>query len=105
MALRLSRALLSVAKAPVVKLTTGITGLDVIPNAREVLLALYEKTLVDVAVMPPEVPYRQVVEKTTRHRMDIVSKYTNVSPARAPLLEQCLDLHPPLARSCPDRRD
>ena len=70
--LRFTRALRSV------KLTTGITGLDVIPNAREVLIRLYEKTLVDVAVMAPEVPYRQVVEKTARHRMEIVKKHTNV---------------------------
>lgn len=45
MAFRLSSRLLSAA---VVKKTTGITGLDVVPNAREVLVKLYEKTLKDV---------------------------------------------------------
>ena len=43
-ALRATRALL----APAVKRTTGIVGLDVVPNAREVLTKLYEKTLNDV---------------------------------------------------------
>jgi len=78
-AFRVTRALLSAVKAPIVKKTTGITGLDVIPNARGVLLALYERTLKDVAAIPPEVPYRQVVEKTTRHRMEIVSQHSSVS--------------------------
>lgn len=33
-----------------VKKSTGIVGLDVVPNAREVLVGLYEKTLKDVQV-------------------------------------------------------
>lgn len=35
-----------------VKRTTGIVGLDVVPNARAVLIKLYEKTLNDVKVRP-----------------------------------------------------
>lgn len=54
--LRASQVLL----APFVKKTTGLVGLAVVPNAREVLVRLYEKTLNDVKVrrysmssMPP----------------------------------------------------
>jgi hypothetical protein len=35
-----------------VKKTTGIVGLDVVPDARAVLIKLYEKTLGDVKVRP-----------------------------------------------------
>jgi hypothetical protein len=45
---RLAAALRSVA--PVVKRSTGIVGLDVVPNAKEVLIKLYEKTLRDIKV-------------------------------------------------------
>lgn len=38
----------------VVKKTTGLVGLDVVPNAREVLIELYEQTLKAVQVrLPP----------------------------------------------------
>jgi len=36
--------------ASVVKRSTGIVGLDAVPNARSVLVQLYEKTLQDVQV-------------------------------------------------------
>jgi NADH dehydrogenase (ubiquinone) 1 alpha subcomplex subunit 5 len=74
----LSRALRVASQSARVKLTTGITGLDVIPNAREVLIRLYEKTLTDVQVMPAEVPYRQLVEHTTNLRLEIVKKHEDV---------------------------
>lgn len=45
--LRATRMLLAPG---VVKRTTGIVGLDVVPNAREVLIKLYEKTLNDIKV-------------------------------------------------------
>jgi hypothetical protein len=44
--LRATRMLLS----PIAKKSTGIVGLDVVPNAREVLVQLYEKTLSDIKV-------------------------------------------------------
>lgn len=47
MAFRLSAKLL---QAAAVKRTTGLTGLDVVPNARQVLVKLYEKTLKDIQV-------------------------------------------------------
>lgn len=39
---RVARPLMMMAK---VKETTGIVGLDVVPNAREVLIGLYNRTL------------------------------------------------------------
>ena len=42
--------LASTAAASPTKLSTGLTGLDVVPNARAVLIKLYEKTLNDVQV-------------------------------------------------------
>ena len=47
---RFSAAAAGNAGGGVAKRTTGITGLDVVPNSREVLLSLYEKTLNDVKV-------------------------------------------------------
>jgi hypothetical protein len=81
--LRFSRVLRTAAHHGVqpVKLTTGITGLDVIPNAREVLIRLYEKTLSDVQIMSADVPYRQIVEETTKRRLDIVKKHEDVRSA------------------------
>ncbi len=60
------------------KISTGIVGLDVVPNAREVLTQLYARTLSDVRVMPESVFYRQSVEKFTRLRLDIVTRNTDV---------------------------
>ena len=79
-ALRLgSRAFSSAAgRIAPVKLSTGIVGLDVVPNARDVLTKLYERTLSEVKVMPPEVFYRQSVERFTRYRMEVVAKHQDV---------------------------
>ena len=52
-----------------IKDTTGIVGLDVVPNAREVLISLYNETLKAVQVIPPEAVYRQHVEKFTNFRL------------------------------------
>ncbi len=62
-----------------VKGTTGIVGLDVVPNAKEVLTKLYEKTLSDIKIIPEGVAYRTEVERFTRHRLSIVQKYDDVS--------------------------
>lgn len=47
MAFRLTARLLQQHGA-IIKKSTGLTGLDVVPNAREVLVKLYEKTLKDI---------------------------------------------------------
>ena len=54
-----------------VKDTTGLVGLDVVPNAREVLIGLYNETLNAVKVIPENAVYRQNVERTTRYRLSI----------------------------------
>ncbi|OVA02113.1 ETC complex I subunit [Macleaya cordata] len=54
-----------------VKQTTGIVGLDVVPNAREVLISLYTKTLKEIQAVPEDEGYRKAVESFTRHRLEV----------------------------------
>ncbi|KAL2897283.1 putative NADH dehydrogenase [ubiquinone] 1 alpha subcomplex subunit 5 mitochondrial [Bienertia sinuspersici] len=54
-----------------VKETTGIVGLDVVPNAREVLISLYSKTLKEIQSVPEDEGYRKAVESFTRHRLQV----------------------------------
>ena len=52
-----------------VKLDTGIVGLRVVPNAREVLKDRLNTVLEEVAEhIPPEAEYRKVVEATMKFR-------------------------------------
>ncbi|KAG5227455.1 NADH-ubiquinone oxidoreductase family protein [Salix suchowensis] len=54
-----------------VKQTTGIVGLDVVPNARAVLINLYTKTLKEIEAVPQDEGYRKAVESFTRHRLTV----------------------------------
>ncbi|CAL9069113.1 probable NADH dehydrogenase [ubiquinone] 1 alpha subcomplex subunit 5, mitochondrial [Musa acuminata AAA Group] len=54
-----------------VKETTGIVGLDVVPNAREVLVSLYTRTLKEIQAVPQDEGYRKAVESFTRHRLQV----------------------------------
>lgn len=54
-----------------VKSTTGIVGLEVVPNAREVLIDLYSKTLKEVEGVPADENYRKAVETFTKHRLQV----------------------------------
>lgn len=54
-----------------VKQTTGIVGLDVVPNARAVLIDLYSKTLKEIQAVPEDEGYRKAVESFTRHRLSV----------------------------------
>lgn len=55
------------------KLDTGIVGLPVVPNAREVLKEKINKVLADVAEQIPEdTEYRRVLEATYNYRMKAV---------------------------------
>ncbi|RVW41920.1 putative NADH dehydrogenase [ubiquinone] 1 alpha subcomplex subunit 5, mitochondrial [Vitis vinifera] len=54
-----------------VKETTGIVGLDVVPNAREVLISLYTKTLNEIQTVPEDEGYRKAVESFTSHRLKV----------------------------------
>ncbi|KAL3524331.1 hypothetical protein ACH5RR_017165 [Cinchona calisaya] len=65
---RVARPLMMMAK---VKETTGIVGLDVVPNAREVLINLYNKTLEEIKAVPEDEGYRKAVESFTRHRLKV----------------------------------
>ncbi|KAK9147386.1 hypothetical protein Scep_006143 [Stephania cephalantha] len=57
-----------------VKETTGIVGLDVVPNAREVLISLYTKTLHEIKAVPEDEGYRKAVESFTRHRLKVCNE-------------------------------
>lgn len=57
-----------------VKESTGITGLQVQPNAREVLIGLYNKTLDVVQIIPETAQYRKTVEEISRHRLKVVEE-------------------------------
>ncbi|KAK4363019.1 hypothetical protein RND71_018260 [Anisodus tanguticus] len=65
---RIARPFMMMAK---VKETTGIVGLDVVPNAREVLINLYRKTLDEIKAVPEDEGYRKAVESFTRHRLSV----------------------------------
>ncbi|XP_011046056.1 PREDICTED: probable NADH dehydrogenase [ubiquinone] 1 alpha subcomplex subunit 5, mitochondrial isoform X1 [Populus euphratica] len=54
-----------------VKQTTGIVGLDVVPNARAVLINLYSKTLKEIKAVPEDEGYRKAVETFTKHRLTV----------------------------------
>ncbi|KAK8964527.1 hypothetical protein KSP40_PGU003004 [Platanthera guangdongensis] len=53
------------------KETTGIVGLEVVPNAREVLISLYKRTLTEIKAVPEEEGYRKAVESFTNHRLRV----------------------------------
>eukprot|EP00245_Coleochaete_scutata_P004100 TRINITY_DN16353_c0_g1_i1.p1 TRINITY_DN16353_c0_g1~~TRINITY_DN16353_c0_g1_i1.p1 ORF type:complete len:151 (-),score=29.80 TRINITY_DN16353_c0_g1_i1:206-619(-) len=72
--LRLSRPLLSATKG-----TTGIVGLEVVPEAREKLIGLYKQTLQAVQVIPDTAVYRQTVEKLTNYRLKVCEEETSTS--------------------------
>eukprot|EP01087_Luapelamoeba_hula_P022981 TRINITY_DN8375_c0_g1_i3.p1 TRINITY_DN8375_c0_g1~~TRINITY_DN8375_c0_g1_i3.p1 ORF type:complete len:201 (+),score=41.92 TRINITY_DN8375_c0_g1_i3:19-621(+) len=62
-----------------VKESTEWVGLEVVPNAREVLIALYEKTLVELSTLPKGQGYRSIAEKVTRDRMKVVKDNKKIS--------------------------
>ncbi|KAI9502859.1 hypothetical protein GGI25_002635 [Coemansia spiralis] len=57
------------------KVTTGLVGFPVNPNARSELIQLYKKTLEELkAKIPEKAVYRQSVETITIHRLKIAEK-------------------------------
>merc|ERR1712216_627339 len=56
-----------------VKATTNLVGLDVVPNAPEILADLYTKTLEEVQSIPKTSEYRVNVEKITNYRLKVVN--------------------------------
>lgn len=65
---RVARPLMMMAR---VKETTGIVGLEVVPNAREVLIGLYTTTLDKIKAVPEDEGYRKAVESFTRQRLKV----------------------------------
>mmetsp|Transcript_35551 Transcript_35551/g.86973 ORF Transcript_35551/g.86973 Transcript_35551/m.86973 type:complete len:126 (+) Transcript_35551:92-469(+) len=61
------------------KLTTGLVGLPVVSNSREVFMRLCKKFLSAVAVVPPTAAYRIEMERVTRHRLSVCEKHTDVA--------------------------
>ena len=83
------------------KQTTGIVGLEVIPNGRQVLGDLVRKVLFDVrASIPEDAGYRKVVEQTYEHRLAIIE--ANEDPAAIDPLHLPSD---PRIRAAPHRTD
>ncbi|CAM9905531.1 unnamed protein product [Discosporangium mesarthrocarpum] len=64
---RATRALRMVVK----KTSTGIVGLEVDVNARSNLIALQEKILEKVKIIPPTVQYRKDVESISNYRLKV----------------------------------
>ena len=59
------------------KRTTGLVGLEVRLNAREELIALYEKSLVELEELPKGNAYRDAATSITKHRLETCKKFTN----------------------------
>jgi len=54
-----------------VKETTGLTGLPVEPDARNILIKLYKKILTEIQEIPEEAYYRREVEVINTYRLKI----------------------------------
>eukprot|EP01112_Ceratiomyxa_fruticulosa_P010849 TRINITY_DN2886_c0_g1_i2.p1 TRINITY_DN2886_c0_g1~~TRINITY_DN2886_c0_g1_i2.p1 ORF type:complete len:134 (-),score=25.83 TRINITY_DN2886_c0_g1_i2:113-514(-) len=65
--------------APIVKTSTGIVGLEVEPNAREILQKIYRQTLRDLKAVPETALYRKLTEELTKTRLSIVEKETDLT--------------------------
>ncbi|KAF3616648.1 putative NADH dehydrogenase [ubiquinone] 1 alpha subcomplex subunit 5, mitochondrial [Capsicum annuum] len=65
---RVARPLMMTAK---LKQPTGIVGLHVVPNAREVLIDLYTKTLEEIKAVPEDAEYCKDVERFTRRGLSV----------------------------------
>merc|ERR1740130_1290649 len=56
------------------KATTNLVGLDVVPNAPEVLSTLYTQQLEDLKAIPSTAEYRINVEKIANYRLKLVAE-------------------------------
>merc|ERR1711990_931225 len=61
-----------------VKATTNLVGLDVVPNAPEVLSGLYAQTLDSLKTIPSTAEYRINVEKVTNYRLKVVTEKQSI---------------------------
>ena len=65
------------------KTSTGIVGLEVVPNSRAVLMTLSEKLLCMVAELPESAHYRKTVEEVYRQRLEACRQHTEVEAIEA----------------------
>jgi NADH dehydrogenase (ubiquinone) 1 alpha subcomplex subunit 5 len=69
-----------VLRMAVTKTTTGIVGLPVNVNARQDLIAIYQRTLREVQVLPAEAAaYKDAVERITKYRLSVAEKHAEES--------------------------
>ncbi|OLY80476.1 NADH dehydrogenase [ubiquinone] 1 alpha subcomplex subunit 5 [Smittium mucronatum] len=74
--MRFSKILFNTA----LKKTTGIYGINVVPNARPQLISVYKQTLDELKEkIPPHAVYRQATEALTAHRLSVVNKFEDVT--------------------------
>lgn len=64
--------------ASAVKKCTGLTGLAVDPNARRMLIRLYDKILRVVQKLPEDYSYRQTTEQLIKERAKIVNNTNSI---------------------------
>jgi len=60
------------ANQPYQKSTTGLTGLAVVPHAREILIKMYERYLSELEQFEEGTPYRAHMSKVTNWRLDVL---------------------------------
>ena len=60
------------------KITTGLSMVDVEPFPRLKLMKLYYMTLDEIRDIPDSYTYKNIVEEVTKHRMEIVDSNKNV---------------------------
>ena len=65
------------------KTTTGIVGLDVVPDAKPVLLDLYAKTLSILETVPAEAEYRKVIEGYMKSRVAVLESTDDIPTIEA----------------------
>ena len=79
-----------------VKETTGLTGLDVVPNARRVLISLYGQILEAAEAIPEGNQYRADITQLTKYRLSVVESNNSISAIEAEIndgqIEELIDI-------------
>jgi len=62
------------------KRTTGLVGVPVVENSREVLMNVYRQTLEEIknSGIPEDAAYRKDVENLTKYRMGVIEKESDI---------------------------
>ncbi len=83
LARRAAPALAAGAPRGFAKSSTGIVGLAVVPNGREVLAELSQKLIAMVGALPPSAEYRRTVEAVYGARLAACRDHTEVEAIEA----------------------